>query len=567
MSSIVDELKVEFLDEAKHLFEEAEESFLVLLEPSRQESEYAKIFRAAHSVKGAGAAVGFEELSKVAHVLEDSLALLRTYPYLTTQSVVSKLLLGWDCIKNRIHELRKTGDTPWNPENTKQSLKTLFEELTTLSKLPKEEALSKIAVAPTSEANAQGANPSSAPPSGSASAPPSQKSAAAERSTVKIDTERVEHVLNLVGELVVIKSQLINRVAKYPEDLALHDIVSLMEKTIRELQSQSFSMRMTPLRSLFLKTQRVLRDLSVKLDKPIRLETVGEDTEIDRTMVELLADPLLHMARNSVDHGLENPTKRLAAGKPKEGTIRISARQQGDRVLVSVRDDGGGIPKQKVFDKAMSKGLISPNTKFENLSEQEIFDMLFLPGFSTAEKVSDVSGRGVGMDVVRTNIQRANGQVTINSKEGEFTEVVISLPLTTAITDGLIFKLGETPYLIPIDKVKELVELPPSGWVKLDNGREVYNHRGQPVEKIDLARLLPSKGRGTEAASRAILIEEQDHQYALMIDQPAGQAQVVLKPLSISHQKLQGIAGAAILGDGTVSLVVDPSSLVKGAAA
>jgi two-component system chemotaxis sensor kinase CheA len=591
------ELQKGFLEEVSFLLEQCEESYLKLDKVECRVEELGKIFRLAHSMKGTGAAVGFHDLAAFAHVVEDCLSLLRTYPELVDISVVSLLLRAGDAFKDRIAALKQNDATPWKIEELKAEVKAQIAEferrvgaptkapviLTPEPLLKNELVQPRLTEAEEDELKwkEMAAVAASTLPANEVAAPPAQakepllnqapaieaKTQPAkiqkENGSIKIDTDRVENVLNLVGELVVIKSQLITQCAEHGNDLKLGTIVSLMDKTIRELQDKTLSMRMTPLKSLFLKTQRLIRDLSVKLNKPIDFQMSGEDTEIDRTMVELLGDPLMHMARNSLDHGIENPEIRKSKNKAEKGSIFLTAKQTAGKVVIEIKDDGAGLNRPKIFKKAQEKGLISPDVSITSFTDKQMFQLIFAPGFSSADQVSDLSGRGVGMDVVKTNIEKLKGVIDIETKEGQGATLIITIPLTTSITDGMISSVSGELYILPMDSIRELVKLDPKTLIDMNRGQKVFNHRGKSIPVIDLAALL-SRGQETvpDEGHMLALVETRERIIGLQLGQVLGQTQVVLKPLGDKFEAVKGVSGAAILGDGRVGLVLDPQGLL-----
>jgi two-component system chemotaxis sensor kinase CheA len=543
----LEELKRDFLEEITYLLEQCEESYLKLEDSALRKEELGTIFRVAHSIKGGGAAIGYQDLVEFAHAVEDCLSILRTNPELVTTDIISLLLKTGDAFKLRVSELKRNEKSLTGFDEIKADVKTLIAQLE-----GKE--------APTQVFSTAGA-PKNKLPTDS----PSAQQTSETGGSIKIDTERIENILNIVGELVVIKSQLMNQSAEYPQDLRLNSIVNLMDRTIRDLQEKTLSMRMTPLKGLFLKMQRIVRDLSIKLQKPIDFKMSGEDIEIDRTMVELLTDPLMHMVRNSLDHGIESSDQRKQTGKTHKGTIHLSASQSGGRVYVKIQDDGGGIKRDKIIERAKSKGLLRSDTIENSLSDKEVFDFIFMPGFSTVEKVTDLSGRGVGMDVVKTNIEKLKGNVEVESKVGHGTTMVISIPLTTSITDGMIIQTSGQEFIMPMDQIKELIHIRPSEIMMTGPNKEVYRHRDKVVPLIrlnDIVSEINSEAvKGQE--NLIIIIQVGAKTAAIALDKVFGQTQVVLKPLSSSMKNVAGVAGVAILGDGKVALVLDPPGLIK----
>lgn len=586
----MEQLRKDFLDETSFLLDQCEESYLNLDRSEARKEELDKIFRLAHSMKGAGAAVGFTDLAEFAHKVEDCLAVLRVYPERTDTAIISLLLRCGDAFKQKISALRTGATILWPPEGLANEVITTFKALQsgniaaskTDSAAPAEVIPSCVVEAPPEQATLAVVAPvvapaASTPPTNTAIPTPANNQR--ETQSVKIDTDRIDNVLDLVGELVVIKSQLINECASQTDNQRLDSIVALLDKTVRELQDRALSMRLTPLKPVFLKTQRIIRDLSVKLDKNVEFTMSGEDTEIDRTMVELLTDPLMHIARNALDHGIEKKEKRLAAGKSETGRISISAKQAGGRIQIIISDDGAGISRSRVIAKAQENGLLAPNTDTSALKDADVYQLLFEPGFSTAEKITDVSGRGVGMDVVKTNIERIKGTIDIDSVEGKGSNFRISIPLTTSISDGMLVEVESVPFVVPMDYICELVDMKNIETIQLHNGGMVIPIRGKTIPLImldslfgeDSAEVLASVGfetsgdRNVRDGSRrmAVIVEGPAGLVAIGVGSVLGQIQVVLKPISPSLKASEGVSGAAILGDGKVALVADIAGLLR----
>jgi two-component system chemotaxis sensor kinase CheA len=572
--AFIEEIQRDFLEETTFLLEQCEESYLKLEKPENRAEELGKIFRLAHSMKGAGASVGFLDLSAFAHVVEDCLTILRVTPELVSSDIISLLLRSGDAFKIRVKMLKEKSTEPWDVRALTEEVKAATLALGGAGIATKEApaplvtpvtpssapAAAVTPVAASSASPAPAAPPAddhAAPASGGAqsSAPrPGQK----QSSSVKVDTDRIDAVLDMVGELVVLKSQLTTETEAYRSNLRLNGLVSLIEKSIRDLQDKALGMRMTPLKSLFLKTQRVVRDLSVKLNKPVDFQMQGEDTEIDRTMVELLGDPLMHIARNALDHGIEKADRRQQAGKPPAGKITLIAQQMGGRVVVKISDDGGGIDREKILKKALEKGLVPQDRTPESISDQEVYQLIFAPGFSTAETVSDVSGRGVGMDVVKTNVEKLKGTIEIKTRLGQGSTFEISLPLTTSITDGMQVQAAGQPFILPLDGIRELVDFNESATTQMHDGNEVLNVRGKLLPIIDLDMALGYASERVSGAEKTIVVVEGNRGIrAIRVDAVLGQVQVVLKTLGDYFSASRGIAGAAIMGDGKVALVLD----------
>lgn len=546
------EVRRDFLEETTFLLDQCEESYLNLEKPEGRSEELGKIFRLAHSMKGAGAAVGFLDLSGFAHVVEDCLTLLRVHPELVTSEVISLLLRCGDAFRVRVKMLKEGSAEPWD-------VSALHDEIVAMTKRLTEQGQGAELT------GVHGFEPGHSQTSVSAAGAETGTHQKARAGSVKIDIDRIESVLDMVGELVVLKSQLTTETLAYQTNLKLNVLVALIEKSIRDLQDRALGMRMTPLKSLFLKTQRIVRDLSLKLGKQVEFIMEGEETEIDRTMVELLADPLMHIARNALDHGVEKEETRLERGKPAKGTIRMSAQQVGRRVLLKITDDGAGIHRERVLKRAVERGLLSADAKLNELDDQSVYQFIFAPGFSTAEVVSEVSGRGVGMDVVKTNIERMSGTVEIKSTPGSGTSFIISIPLTTSITDGMQVKSGGQDYILPLNEIRELVDFNASSITRLHTGQEVLAVRGQLLPILDLDQVLygqRARQRQDQAEANSVVVVEGTHGLvALRVQSVIGQVQVVLKALGDYFTASRGIAGGAILGDGKIALVLDIDAL------
>jgi two-component system, chemotaxis family, sensor kinase CheA len=400
-----------------------------------------------------------------------------------------------------------------------------------------------------------------------------KKAVAAENTILKVDSMRVDAVLDVVGEIVVLKNQLLHSdVVSHGENQRLTFIVDQLDKSIRDLYEKTLGIRMTPLRSLFTKLQRTVRDVSVKLQKPVDLELVGEETEVDRSVFELLGDPLMHMARNAMDHGIETREQRIAAGKPEMAKLTIAAKQVGASVVIEISEDGRGIYRDKVLAKAMEKNLIPSHVKPEDLTDDQVFQFLFAPGFSTAEKVTDLSGRGVGLDVVKSNIEKAKGQVRIKSTPGKGSTFEIRIPLTTSITDGIVVAISGQRYMIPIHSIREIVQFRDSEVTQVANVGRVLKIRNKLTPVIDFQQTLDKvsfmkdlelkKSERSQEQKTYIVLELNAGLSALPVDDVLGQSQVVAKPLQVGHP-VPEFSGAATLGDGRTILILEPNALAQ----
>lgn len=400
-------------------------------------------------------------------------------------------------------------------------------------------------------------------------------------STIKVDTGRVDSVLDAVGELVVLKNQLVHdETVRSGVNLRLEAIVDQLDKAVRELYEKTLSIRMTPLKSMFIKIQRIVRDVSISLDKPVDLQLIGEETEVERTVFELLGDPLVHLVRNSMDHGVEKKEVRQERGKSLTAKVVVSAKQSGGNVIIDIADDGGGINREKVLNKAIERGFVPAGVDPATIPDEQVFQYIFQPGFSTADKISDLSGRGVGLDVVKSNLDKINGKINIFSKAGQGTTFRLTIPLSTAITDGIIVALDGARYILPIHSIREIVRVQPKDYTSISGAGKVASIRGHLVPVIDVSKTLGSinwalnkrdnqlaqKKENSLSARREetmlVIIESMTGQMAFPVDDVLGQAQVVVKPISMGQQ-IPEVAGAAILGDGRTVLILEPGALVN----
>ncbi len=399
--------------------------------------------------------------------------------------------------------------------------------------------------------------PEPAKPTAAATQPKSQspqKTTAGE--TMRVATERLDELMDRVGELVIAEARL-QALAGDSHDPAMMAVAEDIQRLIAGLRDATMSMRMVPIGSILGRFRRLMRDLSTSLKKPLEFVTVGEDTELDKTVIELLADPLVHILRNSVDHGLETPEERLAAGKPETGIIELSARYSGAEVLITIRDDGRGLNAQKIRERAISRGLMSEK---DDLSESDIFRMIFQPGFSTVEQVTELSGRGVGMDVVMRTIGSLRGEIDLESEPGHGTTLTLRLPLTLAIIDGMLVEVGGEKYTIPLAAVEECVELPVLHTVG-NGGSSYLNIRGDLVPFVRLRHLFETDGQPPQH-QKVVIVSASGGRVGLVVDRIIGNYQTVIKQLSQFHAVLKFFSGATILGDGTVALILDATQLV-----
>lgn len=409
----------------------------------------------------------------------------------------------------------------------------------------------------------------SVPGGGDAPCPPSKvgrdaasgASAVRPSSVVKVAGARIDRIMDTIGELVIAQARL-DQLARRHQDPDLAGVVEELERLLLSLRDATLSIRMLPMESVFGKFRRVVRDLSEALGKNVELETLGGDTEIDKNVLDCLTDPLVHIIRNSLDHGLEAPETRQAAGKPRTGRLRLAARQEGGEVILEIADDGRGLDAEAIRRRAVERGLIDPDAV---LAEADVHALIFAAGFSTAREVSDVSGRGVGMDVVRRAVEELRGQIDIASRPGRGTRLTLRLPVSLAIVEGLRVRLGERIFVIPLSAVDECVEIA-AAEQRRRSGRRMLEIREDliPFVPLEEALNLPA-GMDGQAVRRVVVTRQEGQRVGFVVDDILGQAQTVIKPLSRHHAAIPGLSGATILGDGSVALILDMAALAGSA--
>jgi len=389
-----------------------------------------------------------------------------------------------------------------------------------------------------------------------------QKGAATAETTVRVDTQRLDDIMNMVGELVLVRNRLV-RLGASSGDEALSKAVGNLDVVTADLQTAVMKTRMQPIKKVFGRFPRVVRDLARNLKKEVVLELQGEETDLDKNLVEALADPLVHLVRNAVDHGIEGPDKREQAGKPRAGKIVLAAEQEGDHILLSITDDGAGMDPEILRQKVVEKGLLDADAA-ARLNDTECFNLIFLPGFSTKVEISDVSGRGVGMDVVKTKISQLNGQIQIISKVGEGTRLLIKVPLTLAIMPTLMVMLGQQTFALPLASVNEIFHMDLRR-VNVIDGREVITVRDKAIPLFFLKSWLVKNSYGEPRPQEAhvVIVSVGIQRVGFVVDQLIGQEEVVIKPLGKMLQGTPGMAGATITGDGRIALILDVPSMLK----
>ncbi len=402
-------------------------------------------------------------------------------------------------------------------------------------------------------------------PTRAPAAPAVPKAAAggAEANSIRVSIDKVDALINLVGELVINQSMLHEFTEHFDESQLkkLRDGLNQLTRNLRELQETAMRIRMLPISHSFNRFPRLVRDLSQKLGKKVELRISGEGTELDKTVLEKIADPLVHLVRNALDHGLETPEMRIAAGKPETGILHLNAFHEGGNIVIEVSDDGAGLNRDRILNKAIERGLVSAD---QALTDDEIYNLIFLPGFSTAEQVTDVSGRGVGMDVVRSNIHELGGQIFITSRPGQGSTLSIRLPLTLAILDGQLVRVGSEVYVVQLVSIDESIQVKPESIRRVNGQIELYRLRDEYIPIVRLGELFGIEPNAKRLEDGLIVVVRIDRRrVGFFVDELLGQQQVVIKSLETNFHKVEGLSGATILGDGTVALILDAPALAR----
>ncbi len=573
------ELFREFHGEALELLQNIEQGVLVLEVNPADADTINSIFRAFHTLKGGAGLLHLDALRELAHDLESLLDAVRRSELHLNAEIINLILAGGDALKHFTREIGdqlqgvQPGDAIVVP--TRQLRQRVRAALKGEAAAPPAQPqatpptspateltrFESLALAPAAPATAPGAaaTPESAPAKAPVDSTAKSESAAG---FVKLDTRKLDNLVDLVGELVIAQSM----VVQDPEVQRLSNrhlarTLRQLSRITTELQRTAMSLRMVPIRRTFQKMTRLVRDLAAQQQKQVQLVAEGEETELDRNIVEELSDPLIHMIRNSIDHGLESPAAREAQGKPALGTIRLSASHQRGGIVIEIQDDGKGLDRDRILAKARERGLIKPDT---TLTDEETFALIFAPGFSTAETVTDVSGRGVGMDVVRRNIEKLRGKIEIRSVAGQGTTFTIVLPLTLAIIDGMLVGVGDDRYIIPTLAVRESFRPRPGMVTTVHERGEVVSVRGRLTPLLRLGQHLGTPYRAVDPTQGIIVVVESgDAARGILVDELIGKQEVVIKNLGETFRKQDLLAGAAILGDGRVGLILDVDTLVK----
>ena len=545
----------DFINEATEHVDVAEEQLLIIENDASNGEALDSVYRTFHTIKGLASFLGLEDTRTLSHRAESMLNHAREQENGLTGQAFEVALECIDGLRRQIENVQRwlnVGKLAVDPE-LKNLLLRIDAVLTNEDCVPKD--LSDLSV---NTGELKVSKPSTNTEDVSGGTTTNSRGSSQPRESIKVDRERLDHLINVIGELVIGQAMLEEEIAS-KDSLGSSEVLSLerLNKTVRDLQELSLSLRMVPVAPAFQKMARIVRDLARKLGKQVYFETSGEDTELDKSVVDLIGDPLMHMVRNAIDHGIESPDERRTAGKQVHGTIALRAFHQGGNIFLELQDDGRGLDRDKILNKAIQRGIVGPRDK---LSDNEVYELIFAPGFSTAGEVTDVSGRGVGMDVVRRNVETLQGSVSVQSQKGAGTTITIRLPLTLAILDGLSVRVESETYILPILSVIESYSTSGNSVCSIAGKGEVVVVRGEVIPLVRLSQLLQGKPAPEQDGSSSLLfviVEERGRRYALLVDELLGQSQVVIKNLESNFRKVEGIAGATILGDGRVAMILD----------
>jgi len=605
MPDEMEEIIDDFIMETQEVLEGLDEKFVELESRGEDPDLINEIFRSVHTVKGAAGFLGFQQVVDVSHRAETLLKKIRDGEMSFTRDITDVVLKAVDTLKVLIgHVKARDGvqedialllrvlesaaepaiEAPPQPDNKPETkspprIGEILVEEESVSREDLNEALEeqdrerKIGeilieqkgVDPEAVQNALNQQNKST----------EEKKDEPEREVahnIRVDVKRLDSVMNLVGEMVLGRNRLINIGSSlekhYPEDPAVQMLLenlSFISLVTTDLQLAVMKTRMQPVRKVFSKFPRIVRDLSRKLGKEAELHIFGEDTELDKAVIEELGDPLVHMIRNTIDHGIEMPEERIAAEKTRAGKIELKASQEGDHILIEIIDDGKGMPLERIRQKAVEKGLVS-EAEAARMDDKQVLDFIFMAGFSTAEKQTELSGRGVGMDVVKTHISRLNGYVEASTKKGQGTRIKITLPLTLAIVQALMVSVGKQTYALPLSPVNETLKLRRSD-IKTIDGRPVITMRGQVIPVVDLGKAFDVTDLESDVKDKddiyLVIVSLGDRKFSIMVDRLIGKEEVVIKNMNGLNAEKEGIAGATITGDGRVVLIVDLTVLLR----
>lgn len=547
------EMVERFTQEADELLQSAEQHLLSWAEGSADADLLAALFREVHSFKGNCGFLGFADLERLSHQMETLLDQTKAQADFGNKALAEQLLGLLDVLRSSVGAISRGEDS---------HIDGLAEHVAGLQQLASAPPVPAPAAAPTTGNVPAPALTLAPPPAASVSAPSTEAKNGLKRQDIRVDLEKLDVLINLIGEMVIAENMLIHNPDL--DGLQLESFgkaAQQMNKLVRELQELAMTIRMVPVSGLFRRMIRLVHDLAMKSGKKVELILSGEETELDKTVIETITDPLVHLLRNSLDHGLEPPEERLAAGKPAKGTVRLSARHEEGEVWITIDDDGRGLNRAKILAKAAGKGLIEGDGS--DLSDKQVANLIFLPGFSTADQITDVSGRGVGMDVVKQNVEKIKGKIEVQTRPGQGSTFTLRIPLTLGIIDGMMVRVGTTRCIVPTLAIREAFRPPANVITVTPDGLELARVRDKFYPVNRLHRVLDHEPDSRELTDGIlILLENQDGGACLFVDEILGQQQTVIKGLSDYIGSVRCVSGCTILGNGEVCLILDVGPLI-----
>ncbi|WDJ91695.1 chemotaxis protein CheA [Xanthomonas campestris] len=546
MSAVPDDIAADFIVEAQEILDRLGEQLVSLEQAPDEADQLNAVFRGFHTLKGGAGFLAIKPMVQLCHAAEETLGMARSGQAVLQAHHFDAAQQSLDYLQAMLDAMGSGDPVPHAPA----SLIAQFDAKSgppAVKSAPKAAALAAVPAGQAPAAAGAKAAPKVAAKSGGAEA----------EQTVRVDTKRLDAIVNLIGELVLSRNRL-KTLRTRLRDEELDRAVSTLDIATARLQTAVMRTRMQPVSKVFSRFPKVARDVARTLSKEVELELIGAETELDRNLVEALADPLVHLVRNAIDHGIESPALREATGKPRSGHVRLSAQQEGDYVSIEIQDDGAGIDPERLREIARNKGLIDAEAA-ARLSTDECLHLIFMPGFSTKAEVTDISGRGVGMDVVQSRIRELSGQIQIQSELGRGSRFMIRVPLTLAILPTLLVQAGEAVYALPLARVVEVLHAPQSslGWF---DGRAVLDRRSHTLPLIDLRRWLGVPAEQPPLLT-VVLLQAGETRFGLVVDQVRGREEVVIKPLPRALRGLPGYAGATLIGDGRMALILDVDGL------
>jgi len=571
------EIVESFVVETKEIFENLGNQILEIEKRPEDKELINSIFRAVHTVKGTSGFLSFEQMSLLAHRFEDVLNKLRRQELKYDPSMLEVMLEAFDLMKVLMKQVMDNNIEEIDLSSIISKLSALSSGAKPESATPKEphaehseqiESSQSVVpdVAQQEDSVAKKSSPTETPAHQASQA---QKLDKVVDSTIRVDVGRLDHLMNLVGELVLGRNRLSQIVTTAEDNHGSEDFTRQLNETnsqidfiTTELQTAVMKTRMVQIGRVFNRFPRLVHDIAREFSKEIDLVIEGEETELDKSIIEEISDPLVHLIRNAADHGVESPDVRESLGKPRRGTIHLSAGHEGNHIVIEIQDDGAGIDPEKIKRKALEKGIITQEDAAE-MKPEDTYAIIFIPGFSTAQKVSSVSGRGVGMDVVKTNITKLNGIISVESTVGKGTKFTLKLPLTLAIIQGLLVGVGSETFAIPLSSVLEVVHTEKK-IVATVHGRSVIRLREIVLPLVEISEILEVPGRD-ESAQRfhTVVVGIGTHKFGIVVDKLIGQKEIVIKPLGAYLKNIPGIAGSTILGDGRVIMILDAAELLR----